>query len=104
MAEKCPPEKTILDQMYGIRVCAETGEVVEESVVSDDAEWRAYTAEEKARRARTGGVVSITEPNMGIGAVIGPVRPPGGRRVRGISRSPDAARVRRAFKRIRYVG
>ena len=46
----CPPDKIIYDANMGARICLETGEVIEEQVIGDEAEWRAYTPDETARR------------------------------------------------------
>ncbi|MEM0340097.1 MAG: transcription initiation factor IIB [Acidilobaceae archaeon] len=94
----CPPEKVVYDPQRGVRVCIETGEVLEESVITDESEWRAYTAEEKMRRARTGGAISFAKPHMGINVNVGPIREPGGKKIRGLSRKAESLRVQRTFR------
>lgn len=95
---ECPPDKIVYDPQRGVRVCIETGEVLEESVISDESEWRAYTAEEKMKRTRAGGAVSFAKPHMGINVDVGPIREPGGKRIRGLSKKAETLRVQKTFR------
>ncbi|AFK50563.1 transcription initiation factor IIB [Thermogladius calderae 1633] len=67
---KCPPNKIIFDHGKGEYVCLETGEVIEERVIDERAEWRAFTPEERERRARTGGPITGTVHDMGFATSI----------------------------------
>ncbi|MEB3779332.1 MAG: transcription initiation factor IIB [Desulfurococcales archaeon] len=102
--EPCPPDKIIYDPQRGVRICLETGEVLEEQIIGDEAEWRAYTPEEKSRRARVGGPVSYAKPHMGIDVYIGTLREGSGRKIRGLSKRIEAIRVQRGFRMGRTLG
>ncbi|MFZ8790064.1 MAG: transcription initiation factor IIB [Acidilobaceae archaeon] len=95
---RCPPDKIVLDHQRGVKICAETGEVLEENVIVEEGEWRAYTPEERARRSRVGGPVSYAKPHMGVEAQIGPYREPGSRKIRGFSKKAETLRWQRASK------
>jgi transcription initiation factor TFIIB len=81
---KCPPDKIVYDHQLGLKVCAETGEVLEENLVDDGPEWRAYDAQEFVERARA-KPIDYTKPDMGIGAEMGVLRIS---KVRGILGNP----------------
>lgn len=68
--QKCPPEQIVYDAARAEYVCLETGEVIEERVIDDRAEWRAFTPEERERRARTGGPITPTVHDMGFTTAI----------------------------------
>lgn len=95
---ECPPDRIVYDPQRGVRVCIDTGEVLEESIITDESEWRAYTAEEKMRRARAGGMVSFAKPHMGINVDVGPIREPGGKKIRGLSKRAETIRLQRTFR------
>ncbi|MCE4603214.1 MAG: transcription initiation factor IIB [Desulfurococcales archaeon] len=100
----CPPDKIIYDPERGVRICELTGEVIEEGVIGDEAEWRAYTPEEKSRRTRVGGPVSWAKPHMGIDAYIGTFRRGGGQKIKGVTRRIEALRVQRGYRMGRTLG
>jgi len=66
----CPPDKIVYDSARAEYVCLETGEVIEDRIIDDRAEWRAFTPEEEERRARTGGPITPTVHDMGFSTVI----------------------------------
>ncbi|WP_448578625.1 transcription initiation factor IIB [Thermosphaera sp.] len=66
----CPQEKLVYDSEHGEYVCLETGEVVEEKIIDERPEWRAFTPEERGRRARTGGPLTTTVHDMGFATAI----------------------------------
>ena len=68
--ERCPPDKVVYDVARSEYVCLETGEVIEDRVIDDRAEWRAFTPEEEEKRARTGGPITPTVHDMGFSTVI----------------------------------
>ncbi len=86
---ECPPEDIIYDPQMGQKICKSTGEVIEESVIGDEAEWRAYTPEERARRTRVGSPLSFARPNMGVDVYIRQPRPP---KIRGLGRRAELIR------------
>jgi len=67
---KCPQDKIVYDPLKAEFVCLETGEVIEDRVIDDRAEWRAFTPEERERRARTGGPITSTVHDMGFTTAI----------------------------------
>ena len=93
----CPPEKIVFDPERGVRVCIETGEVIESQVIGDEAEWRAYTPDEKARRTRVGSPLSFSKPNLGVDVYVGGPKE-GGRRIRGLSHRLESVRVQRGLR------
>jgi transcription initiation factor TFIIB len=66
----CPQEKIVYDVARAEYVCLDTGEVIEDRIIDDRAEWRAFTAEEEEKRARTGGPITPTVHDMGFSTVI----------------------------------
>ncbi|MDT7872283.1 MAG: transcription initiation factor IIB [Sulfolobaceae archaeon] len=66
----CPPDKIIFDEERGEYICTETGEVIEERIIDQGPEWRAFTPEEKEKRSRVGGPLNQTIHDMGISTVI----------------------------------
>lgn len=95
---RCPPDKIVFDHQRGVRICAETGEVLEEYVITDEGEWRAYTPEERAKRSRVGGAISYAKPYMGVEAQVGPYREPGSRKIRGLSKRAESLKLQRSLK------
>lgn len=95
---ECPPDKIIYDPYKGSRICKEGGKVLEEGIITEEGEWRAYTAEEKMRRARVGGAVSYSKPYMGIEAHVGPLKEPGNKKIRGLSKKTDAVKLQKVLK------
>lgn len=67
---KCPPDKIVYDVARAEYICLETGEVIEDRVIDDRAEWRAFTPEEREKRARTGGPITPTVHDMGFTTAI----------------------------------
>ncbi|MEM4481857.1 MAG: transcription initiation factor IIB [Desulfurococcaceae archaeon] len=66
----CPSEKVIYDVSRAEYICSDTGEVIEDRVIDDRAEWRAFTPEEREKRARTGGPITPTVHDMGFTTAI----------------------------------
>ncbi len=67
---QCPPDKIIYDEFRGEYICTETGEVVEDKVVDQGPEWRAFTPEEREKRSRTGSPLSPTIHDGGLSTMI----------------------------------
>jgi transcription initiation factor TFIIB len=67
---RCPPDKIVYDESRGQYVCTETGEVIEERVVDQGPEWRAFTSDEESRRARAGSPLSPMIHDGGLTSVI----------------------------------
>ncbi len=47
-------------------VCLDCGLVIEESIMHEGPEWRAFDAEQRATRARTGAPLKYMSPNKGL--------------------------------------
>ena len=89
-------QNIVYDPLYGLRVCADTGEVLEEQVLDEGADWRAYTPEEKVERPRAGPPVRWSRAGMGVGASLGGLNKPGSVRARGLAGGAGAGRPRLA--------
>ncbi|MCX8196617.1 MAG: transcription initiation factor IIB [Acidilobaceae archaeon] len=96
--KECPPESVVYDPQRGVRICRDTGEVIEEHIITDEGEWRAYTPEEKMKRARVGGAISFSKPYMGVEAHLGPYREPGNKKIRGLTKRAETLRLQRILK------
>ncbi len=84
-AKDCPPGQIVYDQARGMRICKATGEVIEEDLIGEEPEWRAYNAEEKQARSRVGSPLSYSHPGLGSRVDLAPPRESGvARRLRGI--------------------
>jgi len=83
-------ENVVYDPLYGVRVCADTGEVLEEAVADEGVDWRAYTPEEAVGRARAGPPVRYSFADMGIGVALGELNKPGSVKARGLPRVAGA--------------
>jgi transcription initiation factor TFIIB len=94
---RCPPDKIIYDHLLGLKVCVETGEVLEEDLIDDSPDWRAYSAEEEIRRARA-QPIAYTKPEFGIGAHIDKLRIS---KVRSILANPPPVPTVKGFGRSR---
>ena len=62
----CPQDKIIYDDQRGEYICTETGEVLEEKVIDQGADWRAYTSEEEIKRSRVGSPINQSVHDYGI--------------------------------------
>ncbi len=67
---ECPPDKIVYDEFRGEYICTLTGEVVEDKVVDQGPEWRAFTPEEREKRSRTGSPLSPTIHDGGLSTMI----------------------------------
>jgi transcription initiation factor TFIIB len=61
----CPKDKIVFDANRGEYICTETGEVLEDKVVDQGPEWRAYTEEESRERSRA-GTINLAVHDMGL--------------------------------------
>lgn len=66
----CPKDKIVFDFERGEYICEETGEVIEDKVVDQGPEWRAFTPEEKEKRSRVGGPLNNTIHDRGLSTLI----------------------------------
>jgi transcription initiation factor TFIIB len=59
------------DLTRGENICTSCGCVVNERVLDTGPEWRAFTAEERNARARTGSPMTLTMADKGLATTIG---------------------------------
>ncbi|MEM3227516.1 MAG: transcription initiation factor IIB [Candidatus Micrarchaeaceae archaeon] len=62
----CGSVDIIVDHERGERVCNNCGLIIEENITDTGPEWRAFDAEQKASRARTGAPMKYTRANKGL--------------------------------------
>ena len=67
----CGSQKTIQIERNGETVCGGCGLVISERRIDNRQEWRAFTAEERNARARTGGPMKYTSHDKGLSTMIG---------------------------------
>jgi transcription initiation factor TFIIB len=67
---ECPPDAIIFDAERGEYICTTTGEILEQKLINQGPEWRAFTPEEKEKRSRIGGPLSPTVHDRGLTTVI----------------------------------
>ncbi|MFB6265966.1 MAG: transcription initiation factor IIB family protein [Candidatus Nanohaloarchaea archaeon] len=71
-APECPEcGGTNFSESEGDLVCNECGFVIEESQIQESAEWRAFTEEEREKKARAGKPLTYTQHDMGVSTEIG---------------------------------
>ncbi len=63
---ECKSNKLRKDAGRGELVCGNCGLVIEENLVQEGPEWRAFDAEQRATRARTGAPLKYMSPNKGL--------------------------------------
>ena len=59
------------DYTRGEQVCTECGLVVDEDVIDQGPEWRAYDSEQREKKARTGAPMTYTLHDKGLSTMIG---------------------------------
>ena len=67
--KKCPScasTNLVFDNERGELVCNGCGLVIEENVTDTGPEWRAFDADQRNARARTGAPIKFTKPNRGL--------------------------------------
>ncbi|MEM3416355.1 MAG: transcription initiation factor IIB, partial [Candidatus Micrarchaeaceae archaeon] len=62
----CGSTDIIYDSERGERVCNNCGLVIEENVTDSGPEWRAFDADQRNARARTGAPIKYMKPNKGL--------------------------------------
>jgi len=63
---ECGSTKLKRDSKQGEIVCQDCGLVIEENLVQEGPEWRAFDAEQRASRARAGAPLKYMSPNKGL--------------------------------------
>ena len=68
---ECGSQRFEEDSAKGELICIECGFVIDEDRIDESAEWRAFNAEEKEKKARAGQPLTYTKHDMGISTEIG---------------------------------
>lgn len=74
LADKCPEcgsPNLIQDYESGEKICSDCGLVLADSVIDRGPEWRAFSAEERASRPRTGTPTTYSVHDKGLSTDIG---------------------------------
>ena len=79
---RCGTTHLISDPENGEMVCADCGLVVEQELIDRGPEWRAFTADEKERRTRTGLGLSYSLYDKGLSTVFNGYRDAQGNRLK----------------------
>ncbi len=67
--KKCPScgsSDIIFDNERGENVCNSCGLIIEENMADEGPEWRAFDADQRSARARTGAPIKYMKPNKGL--------------------------------------
>jgi transcription initiation factor TFIIB len=67
---ECGSREIVVDTQRGESVCSTCGLVLQEHAMNSEQERRAFTAEEKSKRMRTGSPVTNLLPDMGLTTII----------------------------------
>jgi len=68
---ECGSQRFEEDSAKGELICIECGMVIDEDRIDESAEWRAFNAEEKEKKARAGQPLTYTKHDMGVSTEIG---------------------------------
>ena len=68
---ECESQRFEEDSAKGELICIECGYVMDEDRIDESAEWRAFNAAEKEKKARAGQPLTYTKHDMGISTEIG---------------------------------
>ena len=67
---ECGSTNLVLDSKMGEHVCHHCGLVLQNDIPSQEAEWRAFTPQEREARARTGAPTSYSHYDKGLSTII----------------------------------
>ncbi len=67
---ECGSKEVVLDSEMGEYVCSRCGLVLEENIPNQEAEWRAFTPQERDSRARAGTPTNYSHYDKGLSTVI----------------------------------
>jgi len=67
---ECGSTDLIVDSEMGEYVCSRCGLVIEENIPSQEAEWRAFTPQERDARARAGAPTDYSHYDKGLSTII----------------------------------
>lgn len=68
---ECKSSHLIKDYDHGEVICDTCGLVIEDHIIDQNAEWRAYDQTEKEKRSRTGSPMTFTRHDKGLSTEIG---------------------------------
>jgi transcription initiation factor TFIIB len=68
---ECDSAHLVKDYDHGEIICDTCGLVIEDHMIDQNAEWRAYDSQEKDKRARTGSPMTLTRHDKGLSTEIG---------------------------------
>ena len=68
---ECGSKHFFEDNTKGERVCAKCGLVLEDSMIDSSPEWRAFDADQRSKRTRTGAPLTQTKHDKGLTTEIG---------------------------------
>lgn len=69
--DNCGAINIIFDQNRGERICEKCGYVVENKIIDQGAEWRAFDSSEQDKRSRVGSPTTFTVHDKGLATIIG---------------------------------
>jgi transcription initiation factor TFIIB len=67
----CGSNSTVQDFQRGDTICRDCGTVIEDSLIDDGPEWRAFTSDERSKRSRVGSPTTYTVHDKGLSTQIG---------------------------------
>jgi len=67
---ECGSTNLVIDSEMGEYVCSRCGLVIEENIPSQEAEWRAFTPQERDARARAGTPTKYSHYDKGLSTII----------------------------------
>ncbi|MHA2089267.1 MAG: transcription initiation factor IIB [Candidatus Kariarchaeaceae archaeon] len=71
LCPECGSRSLVLDHTRGELACRECGTVVDDMIIDDSPEWRAYSSEERDSRSRVGSPTTYTIHDKGLSTQIG---------------------------------
>lgn len=71
ICSNCNSTELVLDPVRGEVSCSNCGFVLQQRMIDDGAEWRAYTYEESSRRSRVGSPATQSLHDKGLSTIIG---------------------------------
>lgn len=89
------------DERHGETICSRCGLVLKEDAIDLGPDWRAFNAEQRAKRARAGPPRTVMRHDHGLGSQIGYGRDAQGKNVTGRTKS-QLGRMRRYHRQATY--
>jgi len=67
---ECHSTRLIIDQTTGDRVCTNCGTVVDDHIIDQGPDWRAFNSDERASKARVGSPITMRLHDKGLSTTI----------------------------------